>query len=788
MLCDYEASSSADHNFTMAVAILNLFIFLFQILTFLSHPAPLARAQLFSIINEGGGIDASKTPVYIVHVDKPRSRGRGANRSLSFQNLKNWYLSFLPNATLASGEPRMVYTYREVITGFAARLSSDEAEAMESLDGFIAAYPEKEYYASTTYTPTFLTLKGNPSNTLWQDSSKGAGQIIGVIDTGIDNNHPSFNDKGMPPPPSKWNGKCYWGNKRTCNNKLIGAAAFRHSVVNPNPYDNDGHGTHVASTAAGNFVDKANVIGQAQGTASGMAPRAHLAIYKALFVGPNGHSAGTDADILAAIEQAIRDNVDILQMSLGLSNVELFKNPVAIGSFASIKKGIFPCAAIANEGASASKLANDAPWILTVGASTVDRRITASVLLGNGSELAGESANQPSNFPSTQQPLSFPFHELGTVGSLGCHLSEIKKLNLQGKIVLCFPMDIDDDERGDNVKKSGGTAMILVNGWRSGGTTSAFAHVLPASHLNFTSSNLLDEYYTKTKKPTAAIKFHGTQFGMNSAPAVAVFSSRGPSLTNGGIIKPDVIAPGVNILAAWPKPVGPTGSHFNFLSGTSMATPHVSGVVALLRNKYPSWSPAAIKSAIMTTAYILDRQGNPITDEYEGDAATVFERGAGHINPEAAANPGIIYELHDYDYVHYLCGYYKSNSRVKMIIKAPVDCAKVKAIAPEQLNYPSFGVSIGGNTPEVTVTRKVTNVGDAGSIYKVVVKEPEGVRVEVSPAMLKFSQLGEEMSYEVKFSFKGGLPKPVAGEVKDGQLSWDSGKYYVSSPIAVTFI
>ncbi|PKU61499.1 Subtilisin-like protease SDD1 [Dendrobium catenatum] len=103
-------------------------------------------------------------------------------------------------------------------------------------------------------------------------------------------------------------------------------------------------------------------------------------------------------------------------------------------------------------------------------------------------------------------------------------------------------MDIEDDERGDNVKKSGGTAMILVNGWRSGETTSAFAHVLPASQLNFTSSNLIDEYYTKTKNPTAALKFHGTQFGMNSAPAVAVFSSRGPSLTNGGIIKPDVIA------------------------------------------------------------------------------------------------------------------------------------------------------------------------------------------------------------------------------------------------------
>ncbi|XP_020579673.1 subtilisin-like protease SBT1.5 [Phalaenopsis equestris] len=441
-----------------------------------------------------------------------------------------------------------------------------------------------------------------------------------------------------------------------------------------------------------------------------------------------------------------------------------------------------------NEGPTPSILANDAPWILTVGASTVDRRIMASVYLGNGSELAGESAYQPGTFPSTQIPLAYPSEQLGTLDSKGCNLAELKKLNLRDKIVICFRFDIEDDERGRNVLTSSGKAMILLNHANAGETTNAYAHELPASNLNNTGSIAIDEYYRNTTNPTAAINFHGTLFGINSAPAVAAFSSRGPSLSNGGIIKPDVIAPGVNILAAWPQTVGPTKSIFNFLSGTSMATPHVSGIVALLRNKYPKWSPAALKSAIMTTAYTLDLKGNTITDEYKGNSATVFEQGAGHIDPEAATNPGIIYELNDYDYVHYLCGYYKSNIPVQMIIKTRVNCAQVKSIAPEQLNYPSFSVSIGGNKPEVRVMRKVINVGDAGSTYTVDVKDPEGVRVEVTPNTLQFNQVGEEMSYEVKFSLKGGLPKPAAGEVREGRLNWDSGKYYASSPIVVTFV
>ncbi|KAG0467775.1 hypothetical protein HPP92_017103 [Vanilla planifolia] len=665
--------------------------------------------------------------------------------------------------------------------------TDEEAEDMEEIPGFITAYREQEHTASTTYTPTFLGLKGTASKTLWFDSSMGAGQIIGVVDTGIDPYHASFNDAGMPPPPVKWSGKCFWTNTRTCNNKILGAVAFRHRTY-ANPEDNDGHGTHVASTAAGNFVSNANVLQQAAGTASGMAPLAHLAIYKVLFVGPDGRSVGTDADILAGIEQAIRDHVDILQMSLGSARRAMAQSAVAIGSFAAITKGIVPCAAFGNDGPTASVLANDAPWILTVGASTVDRKIVASVTLGSGTVLAGESAYQPASSPSKQLPLSFPYKFLKTFESKGCILTELQKLNLQGKIAMCYRSSIADYDRGRNVLNVGGSGMILLNPFWQGNTTNAYEHALPASHLNGTGSKLLIDYYMNSANPTASISFSGTQFGINPAPAVADFSSRGPSFTNGGIIKPDVIAPGVNILAAWPRPVGPIGgAHFNFLSGTSMATPHVSGIVALLRNKHPNWPPAVIKSALMTTAYTLDSVGNPITDDFLGVAASVFAMGSGHVDPEAANDPGMVYELYPYDYVHYLCGYYRDDAAVSSIVQGPVQCARVRAIAPEQLNYPSFGVTLGGTTV-VTLTRRVTNVGEAGDAYNVYVDEPDGVRVDVIPSRLQFSQVGEVLSYDVKFSLKGTIPTPVVGEVKEGRLSWISGKHLVGSPIAVTIV
>ncbi|XP_020094972.1 subtilisin-like protease SBT1.2 [Ananas comosus] len=729
--------------------------------------------------------------VYIVHVQKPDSTS-----FRRFKDRKEWYASFLPNTTLDSGKPRMVYAYRHAISGFAAWLTSQEVEAMKSTDGVLVAYPDSEYDAQTTYTPQFLGLNAWEDG-VWYDSQYGAGQVIGVIDSGFKPGHPSFRDTDVNPPPETWNGSCYW-KQSVCNNKLIGAVGYMSGRVVP-PDDDSGHGTHTASTAGGNFVDDAHVLGMARGTASGTAPKAHLAIYKVLH--NNKTATGTvakalDSDTLRGIDEAIRNHVNVLSMSLGKVKKPLYKNGIAIGSYVAITKGIVPVASAGNEGPYESLIGNDAPWILTVGASTTDRRIRAIVKLGNGMELFGETAYQPEGFNSTQLPLVYP-GVLQTQKTLNCKKGSMDTFDVKGKIVLCGVGQISSTEKGEVVKAAGGAAMIVMNRPWNGSTTPAKPHIIPAAHVSFTDAWKIVTYFNSTPNGTAAIIFNGTRVGVRPAPSVASFSSRGPSLMNGNIIKPDVIAPGVNVLAAWPFEVGPKPNHhlrasshtFNFNSGTSMATPHVAGIVAMLRNNHPDWSPAAIKSAIMTTAYTVDADRNPIGDDFNstGTPASAYAMGSGHVDPSAANDPGLIYDLHHYDYIHYLCGMGFTDKQVGAIGGGSVQCSKVRAISPEQLNYPSIAVYLSANTTEVTVNRTVTNVGDAVTTYNVKYDEPEGVRVDVAPDRLQFSRSRQMKDFRVTLSIKPGRPTVrMAGQVVEGQMAWSSGKYYVRSPIAVT--
>lgn len=736
-----------------------------------------ARAQLSSIAitDDHNAID-SQLQTYIVHVQEPMNIA-----NLTIENLQKWHKSFLPNATLDSGEPRIIYSYHHAITGFAAKLTSQELLLMRSKDGFILAHSDKPTFLFTTYTPDFLALKHWGG--LWPESSHGEGIIIGVIDSGIHSDHPSFDDKGMPEPPIKWRGRCDLPPPANCNNKLIGAMAFQ-GRRKPSPVDNGGHGTVTASISAGNFVHGAEVLGNANGTASGTAPRAHLAIYKAYY-----NNYGTETDLLAAIEQAISDSVDILSMSIGQEPKPLYDSSVAKGSFSAIKKNIFPSCAAGNFGPTASILSNDAPWCLTVGAATTDRRIRATVRLGNGMEMDGESAYQPEAFDSkVALPLVFP-GDGGSPEALNCQSGSLRKSIVSGKIVLCVTDQYENLERSETVKSAGGAAMILMNRLPDGFTMNADPHSLPAAHVSNADGQKIQAYIRTTTNPTATIIFKGTQFGARPTPAVASFSSRGPSLNNGGILKPDVVAPGVNIMAAWPTEVGPTkkgnsASTFNFASGTSMATPHVSGIIAMLKKLKPDWSPAAIKSAIMTTAYARDQHGNAITDQNGGGKASFFAIGAGHVNPAKTIDPGLVYDLHWQDYIPYLCGLGYTNDQVKAIIKDITDCSNIKKITAEELNYPSMAMTLRTGESK-TITRTVTNVGEASSKYQLKIEEPNGVSIHVNPENLQFSRLKQTESFTVKISAKSGPSRK--GEVSEGSLTWISGCYIVRSPISISF-
>ncbi|KAM0946018.1 putative cucumisin [Dioscorea sansibarensis] len=603
----------------------------------------------------------------------------------------------------------------------------------------------------------------------------------------------------MPEPPLKWRGCCQYVTPNCdpwlpskCNNKLIGARAMG-SIRSPD--DGTGHGTHVASTAGGSRVYNAGVLEQAKGTAVGMAPRAHLAMYR-ICTARGGHDECRDMDILGGIDQAIKDGVDVLSLSID-SPDDYTKDSVVKSTFAGIEKGILASACAGNGGKDLYQLANDVPWILTVGASSMDRVVKATVKLGNGMELEGQSAYQPSSFSSsTMLELIYPGEIIIDDFNKACHQVAIGRFDLKGKIVVCERWKTDDVAKSEAVKKYGGAAMILLSQSWDGFTTFSEAHVIPTAHLSHVDSLKVVSYFRTEPNPTATIIFGGTKEGVRRSPAVASFSSRGPSLRNGGILKPDIIGPGVDILAAWHKQVGPNpsgsdDSAFNFAYGCSMATPMLAGIIALLKSSHSDWSPAMIKSAIMTTAHTTDRTGQPIADEKSNtyDKASFFAMGAGHVDPTRANDPGLVYNATPEDYIGYLCSLKLSEFSIGLIVRQRnFHCADYAKIEPEQLNYPSISVSMNNNALVKKITRTVTNVGESNSVYKLEVDEPEGVSLKVDPKSLTFSQMYEEKSFTVSFNAK--IPHPTKGKYSEGQLVWKSTglkNYAVRSPISVKF-
>nr|ALO19878.1 subtilisin-like serine protease [Solanum tuberosum] len=716
---------------------------------------------------------------YIVHVESPESL---ITTQSSLTDLDSYYLSFLPKTTTAissSGNEEaasMIYSYHNVMKGFAARLTSEQVKEMEKKRDFVSAQKQRILSLDTTHTPSFLGLQQNMG--VWKDSNYGKGVIIGVIDTGIIPDHPSFSDVGMPPPPAKWKGVCESNFINKCNNKLIGARSYQ--LGNGSPIDGIGHGTHTASTTAGAFVKGANVYGNANGTAVGVAPLAHIAIYKVC------NSDGcSESDILAAMDSAIDDGVDILSVSLGGRSVPFYADSIAIGAYSATERGILVSCSAGNSGPWHASAGNTAPWILTVGASTLDRKTKATVKLGNGEEFEGESAYRPKISNSTFFTLFDAAKNAKDQSETPyCRPGSLTDPAIRGKIVLCLAFGgVANVDKGQVVKDAGGVGMIVIKPSHYGVTKSADAHVLPALDVSAADGLRIRAYTNSTLNPVATITFQGTIIGDKNSPIVAGFSSRGPSRASPGILKPDIIGPGVNILAAWPTSVDDnknTKSTFNIKSGTSMSCPHLSGIAALLKSAHPDWSPAVIKSAIMTTADTLNLASSPILDE-RLLPADIYAIGAGHVNPSRANDPGLVYDTPFEEYVPYFCGLSYTNQEVGKMLQRQVNCLKVKSIPEAQLNYPSFSIFGLGSTPQ-TYTRTVTNVGDATSSYKVEVASPKGVVVEVEPTELNFSRLNQKLTYQVTFS---KTTNSSNDNVADGFLKWTSNRHSVRSPIAV---
>ncbi|MQM21056.1 hypothetical protein Taro_054088 [Colocasia esculenta] len=724
---------------------------------------------------------------YIVHMDK-------SAMPKAFADHHAWYSATVSDAAATAhlhaadavpDLPYLIYVYDKAIHGFSARLSASQLEQIKRSRGFLHAYKDLPVELDTTYTQDFIGLREDRG--IWPASHHGKGAIIGVIDTGVWPESQSYADDGMPAVPARWKGACEVGDNFTtamCNRKLIGARSFNRGLLaeEPNlnisvnsPRDTDGHGTHTSSTAGGNYVRGASYFGYGSGTAKGAAPRAHLAIYKVLW-----REGTSTADVLAGIDQAISDGVDVISISMSSRSTGLYDNPLAIAAFAAMERGIFVAHTAGNRGPDLTTIRHGIPWALTVGASTTDRRFGGTVVLGDGTAIRGGSLY-------VGMPPSIRLLPLVAVSD--CNNETLVLEQGRNKVVLCQqPLhDLIDNwlYPPNTAQRARFPAIFIATSYKIE-TNSKFDY--PAVLVTPADGARLLGYLNNASNPKASLRFRKTSFGTRPAPAVASYSSRGPSRICPYVLKPDVVAPGTGVIASY-VPSEAMGSPFEVQQGTSMACPHAAGVAAMLKALHPDWSSAAIRSAMMTTASTSDNTGGQISDPARSrDSASPFDMGSGQLDPNRAVDPGLVYDADAGDYRRLLCALNYTKAQIRAITRSGIKsrCSD----ASLDLNYPSFVAYFDpvGAKPSVVnnrvreFRRTVTSVADGEWNYTAEVTPIDGFGIKVNPTRLVFRKKNEKQSFTLRMVRRR---KMVYRETAYGWLRWVDGRggRVVRSPV-----
>ncbi|KAL4577815.1 hypothetical protein LXL04_013929 [Taraxacum kok-saghyz] len=715
-------------------------------------------------------------------------------------------LSSVHSGSVEDGKAAHLYSYKHGFKGFAAKLTEDQALQISKMEGVVSVFENRKRKLHTTHSWDFIGLGEEETMEIPGFSTKDqVDVIIGFIDTGIWPESPSFSDSDMPPVPSKWKGICQSGeafNATNCNRKLIGARYYhsgyeseeQHAKLNQNPQaivddpkkklsfrsprDSNGHGTHTASTAAGRYVAM-NYNGLASGGARGGAPMARIAVYKTCW-----DSGCYDADILAAFDDAVRDGVHIVSLSLGpdAPQGDYFSDAISIGSFHAVSRGITVVSSAGNEGTKGSAT-NLAPWLITVAASSTDREFKSKLQMGNGVHLRGESLSGY-EMKAPARIISASIANWGyftPYQSSYCLESSLNRTKTRGKVLLCRHAERSTESKlakGEVVKAAGGVGMILID---ETDKDVAIPFKFPAAIVGKRMGNRILSYIKSTRKATTRIFAANAKIGSQPAPRIASFSSKGPNALTPEILKPDVAAPGLNILAAWSPAVGKI--KFNILSGTSMACPHVTGIVALIKAVHPSWSPSAIKSAIMTTATVFDKKGNPIRVDPDARRGNAFDYGSGFIDPTAVLDPGLVYDSTPKDFKSFLCSIGYNQKMLHPITRDNTTCKSQTFTKPSTLNYPAILVPNLKST--FSVTRTLTNVKKhpQKTTYTAVVSTPHGIQVTVHPRILIFNRYGQKENFTV--TFKVSTPSQA---YVFGYLQWKNTKSRVTTPLVVRVV
>ncbi|XP_024538202.1 subtilisin-like protease SBT2.5 [Selaginella moellendorffii] len=792
----------------MALIVTGMLLALSLLLELLAFPS---NGEVYMVIMEGDPVSSYAEAFGAEEVDI------GIGKSSSTKNIVELYKSrlvqqhdkFLQETFASSGAGyQKLYSYHHLINGFAVKLQDHQADTLKSAPGVMLVQKDWRVSKLTTHTPDFLGLPTGVWSQQGGAGNAGDGIVVGIIDTGIDPTHPSFSGQAFASNSSSntssglknFRGSCEVAS--FCNGKIVGArhfaaaatasGNFNASVDFDSPLDGDGHGSHTASIAAGNYNVPVTINGYSYGKASGMAPRARIAVYKALY----RQFGGFVADVVAAIDKAVEDGVDVLNLSVGpnsppSSSSATFLNVFDMAILAAVKQGVFVAQAAGNGGPYPRTIVSFSPWIATVAAGLDDRSYPNYISLGNAKTLPGVGLAPPTPGSSTYSMI-LAKDAVGNSSNYFFSPNDCQDPSLfnaqlvKGKVLICT-FSFSFIFGGATVHQVAATVanlsavgfVLVVESDLAGSKFEPVPISVPGIVITTSeSSEELLRYYNSSTTRAAngkAASFNATAKIGNgqeavfnsSAPQVALYSSRGPDVRNfafqdADVLKPNILAPGSLIWGAW-TPSGTDepnfqGKNFALVSGTSMASPHVAGIAALLKKEFPGRSPAVIASAMMTTASTTDNRGSPLLAQHVNaaggsrgsnatstrnngskpsssassdlESATPFDYGHGAINPKAALDPGLVFDAGYGDYIKFLCAVPGVNATA--IFNATRERCSQPAGLMSDLNLPSITISsLGG---ERRVPRTATSVGAKTEKYRVVVTNPAGVAVSVKPS------------------------------------------------------
>ena len=659
-------------------------------------------------------------------------------------------------AVLASvGGPEVLYRYTTALNGFAARLDPAQVKRLRARDDVLLV--ERSTVRRTASDATdFLEIdrRGGAWQQAGGPANAGRGTVIGLVDTGIWPDNPSFGGlpqrvpgtaSGLPgfhgacEPAERWS-------PADCNAKLVSARWFVRgfgvdalaSTEHLSARDAVGHGTHVASSAAGRRDVGVEIEGQSFGRSSGLAPGARVAVYKACWSAPDPADDGcSTADTVAAVDRAVADGVDVLGFAAAGSDNP--RDSVSRAFLGAAAAGVFVAAAAGNDGSGAGTVGHAAPWVTTVAAGT-SHVYEGSVRLPDGSTYDG-AMTADRGVPEARVVLASDAAAPGADPDAArrCEIDSLDAAAVQDAVVVCERGVNARVDKSTTVAGAGGVGMVLAN--TGPDSVDGDVHAVPTVHLDADAGAAVTAY-VRAAGPDARLALVPAGGRDVTTPDVAPFSSRGP-VPGGDLLKPDLTAPGVAVPGAVAPPAS-SGRLWDLLSGTSVSTAHVAGLAALVRGVHPSWSPSAVKSAMMTTAY-------DTTDP------SPLAQGAGHVDPSRLLDPGLVLDSGPAAWRAFLRG----------------------ETRPQDLNLSS--IAVGGLVGRTTVVRRVTNVGSTTETYTASVSGLTGVTARVRPATVT---VASGQSRRVQVRLVAGPSAPV-DDFDTGTLTWTGLSHQVRLPLVV---